>query len=220
MAESERQNDDWSKPRRYSWETPEFARVANLSDAVFAIAMTLLVLTLDIPAVGGTDLGAALIEQLPQFIAFVLSFALVAILWWHHHRFFEMLGLLDAGLIVLNLVLLGAVVLVPFPTNLVGNSPDSRVAVVFFISLFAVVSILYLLMTVRAHALNAWRHALSLRHFYWLLGNWSSGIAVELLALILAFWYPVVGLTVLAVSMIFGPLAARLSRGMISKHVK
>ncbi|HAA86405.1 MAG TPA: hypothetical protein DCE14_08695 [Kosmotogaceae bacterium] len=53
--------------------------------------MTLLVLILDAPDVAGTQLGAALSQQLPQFIAFVLSFALVSILWWHHHRFFRCL---------------------------------------------------------------------------------------------------------------------------------
>jgi uncharacterized membrane protein len=220
MKESSHHSPETAGSRRYAWDTPEFARVANLSDAVFAIAMTLLVLTLDVPDVAGTQLGAALLQQLPQFIAFVLSFALVSILWWHHHRFFEMVGSLDSGLIVMNLVLLGAVVLVPFPTNLVGKAPDERVAVMFFISLFLIVSLLYLFMTLRAHAIKVWRGQVSASYFFWMVGKWSSGIAVELFALIFALWFPVAGLVVLAVSMIFGPLASHLSRGVIRRYTE
>jgi hypothetical protein len=123
----------WLGSGRYGYGTPAFARVANLSDAVFAIAMTLLVLTLDTPATN--DLTGALVDQLPQLSAFLLGFALVANLWWQHHKLFELLGSLEGGLIGINLVLLGAVALVPFPTSLVGNAPTDRAAVLPFIGL-------------------------------------------------------------------------------------
>jgi len=105
----------------YDKGTAEFNRVTSLSDAVFAIAMTLLVLTLDIPDVTGAGLARALADQLTQFIAFLLSFILVAIIWVQHHSFMAKLGRLEPVLIGLNLALLGVVVAVPYPTNLIGG---------------------------------------------------------------------------------------------------
>ncbi|HAA86406.1 MAG TPA: hypothetical protein DCE14_08700 [Kosmotogaceae bacterium] len=131
-----------------------------------------------------------------------------------------MLGSLDSGLIVMNLVLLGAVILVPFPTNLVGKAPHGGVAVVFFISLFLIVSLLYLFMTLRTHSVKVWRGRISSSYFFWMIGKWSSGIAVELFALILALRFPIAGLVILAVSMIFGPLASHLSRGVIRRYTE
>ena len=63
---------------RYDRHSPEFTRVANLSDAVFAIAMTLLVLTLDVPDVPAGRYGEVLSQQAPQLVVFVLAFGLVA----------------------------------------------------------------------------------------------------------------------------------------------
>ncbi len=136
----------------YDKDTAEFNRVVNLSDAVFAIAMTLLILTLDIPDVTEAKLERALADQLSQFIAFILSFTLVAIIWVQHHSLVAKLGRLEPVLIGLNLAQLGAVVSVPYPTNLIGNDRGSRVAVIIFISVFIVLSLLYLLMSVRAQA--------------------------------------------------------------------
>ena len=194
---------------RYARDTIEFSRVANLSDAVFAIAMTLLVLTLDTPAVPGERLAVALADQLPQLIAFVLAFGLVANLWWHHHKLFAQLASMEPGLIGVNLALLGAVALVPFPTSLVGNAPAEQAAVLPFIGVFVLLNVLHLLLVVRARRVDAWRYPLSQRFFYWLMFNWISGIAVLLVAAALALWRPVGGLLVLAVSMVLGPVAAR-----------
>jgi len=195
----------------YDKDTAEFNRVINLSDAVFAIAMTLLVLTLDIPDVTGAGLARALADQLTQFIAFLLSFILVAIIWVQHHSFMARLARLEPVLIGLNLALLGVVVSVPYPTNLIGNDPGSRVAVIIFISVFVLLSLLYLLMSVRTQAIKAWIKPVSVNHFYWMLASWGAGIMVLLAALVLSFWYPLTGLIILAVSMVFGPLASRLT---------
>ncbi len=195
----------------YKKDTAEFNRVISLSDAVFAIAMTLLVLTLDIPDVTGAGLARALADQLTQFIAFILSFILVAIIWVQHHSFIARLGRLEPVLIGLNLAVLGVVVSVPYPTNLIGNDPRSRVAVIIFISVFIILSLLYLLLAVRTQAIKAWIKPVSLNHFYWMLASWGAGIMVMLAALVLSFWYPLTGLIILAVSMVFGPLASRLT---------
>lgn len=195
----------------YEKDTPEFNRVINLSDAVFAIAMTLLVLTVDIPDVPASRLAGALTNQLSQFIALILSFTLVAIIWVQHHRFMKLLSRLEPLLIGLNLALLGVVVLVPFPTNLIGNNPGSRVAVMFFITMFLILSTLYLLMLIRARIVNALSEPMSFENLIWHLASWGAGIIVMLISLIIAYWFPLTGLIILAVTMIIGPLASRLT---------
>jgi uncharacterized membrane protein len=64
--------------RRYARDTLEFSRVANLSDGLFAIALTVLMLTLDPAEVSVDRLGGALLDQPGELIAFALSFAVIA----------------------------------------------------------------------------------------------------------------------------------------------
>ena len=78
---SKKQTKNRQQLKVYERDSLEFHRVINLSDAVFAIAMTLLVLTLDIPDVPSDQLGEALIVQASQFASLILSFSLVAMIW-------------------------------------------------------------------------------------------------------------------------------------------
>lgn len=211
MIKSMRQMRGKQGTPSYKQDSPEFNRVINLSDAVFAIAMTLLVLTLDIPDVPASGLASALAGQLSQFVAFLLSFTLVAIIWTQHHKFMEMLNRMEPLLIGLNLALLGIVVLVPYPTNLIGNNPGARIAVIFFITVFILLSILYMLMLIRARAVSALKKPMTLENFIWHLASWGAGIVVMLVSLIIAFWFPLTGLIILAVTMILGPLASKLT---------
>jgi uncharacterized membrane protein len=193
---------------RYDRDTPEFARVVNLSDAVFAIAMTLLVLTLDPPSTS-TGFGAEMVDQLPQLVAFVLAFALVANLWWQHHKLMALFKVVEPGMVGILLALLGAVALVPYPTSLVGNAPGERAAVLTFIGVFVVLALLFLLLVLRARQAAAFRDVVSDRSSYLLIGQWSAGIFVLLVAALLTLRSPTVGLSVLALNIVLGPLAAR-----------
>ncbi len=170
--------------------------------------MTLLVLNIDRPDVPAGMLGRALLAQIPQFIAFLLSFALVANLWWQHHKLIEIFGLFEPVMIAINLAILGAVVLVPFPTSLIGTQPRSQTAVIFFVSIFVVISLLYMLLLIRAQATRAWRYHVSRKLFYWMLLSWGSGVAVMMIALVLAIWVPIGGLAIMAASIVLGPFAS------------
>jgi uncharacterized membrane protein len=185
---------------RYARDTIEFTRVTNLSDAVFAIAMTLLVLTLDVPQVAASLLADALLDRLPQLIAFVLAFALVANIWWAHHKLVARIAAYERGLIALTLALLGAVALVPFPTALIGNAPAEQAAALPFIGLFVVILALYLLMFVRAQQVGAWREPVPDGLFGWLVGYWLASIGGMMLALVVAIWMPIGGLVIAALS--------------------
>ncbi len=185
-----------SPQRRYDRDSPEFGRVANLSDGVFAIAMTLLVLGLEVPAMGGAPLAALLRERIPNLVAFVLGFVLVANMWWAHHKFVSQLGCFEPGLIRLNLLFLGAVALAPFPTGLVGTAPHERAAVVPFILLFIALHCVFLAMVARAHGQQAWRWPLSATMYRWVRFSWLAAIAGMAVALLVALWVPVGGLVV------------------------
>jgi uncharacterized membrane protein len=182
---------------RYGHDTVEFARVVNLADAVFAIALTLLVLDLKVPQNLG---GAALLgEQAPNMVAFALSFFLVAGMWWQHHKLFAALGWLEPGLIALNLAVLAGVALVPFPTSLVADDPSSRAAALLFVGLFSAISLLFLVLIVRTNNLRAWRHPLPTSLFRWVFADWLVSVGIHLACLAIAIWAPLAGLVGLAV---------------------
>jgi hypothetical protein len=130
--------------QRHSHDTQEFTRLVNLSDAVFAIAMTLLVLTVDVPDVPAGDLAAALLSDLPQIGAYALAFALVASQWYAHRKLFQRLAFTEPGLTVINLAWLGMVALVPFPTSVLGAHPTVTAAVAPFLAVFVVVGLGYI----------------------------------------------------------------------------
>ena len=100
-------------------------RLVFFSDAVVAIAITLLVIGLHVPNLPpdatDADLRAALLAMVPQFFSVILSFAVIALWWTTHHRFFASVARLDGRLIVLNLFFLSAIAFLPFPTSLLGQ---------------------------------------------------------------------------------------------------
>lgn len=111
-------------------------RVVFLSDAVFAIAMTLLVLELRLPALPGpVDTGAlrdALVALAPRFGAYALSFAILGAYWVAHWRRYRHIARADGRLAWLNLLFLGLVAIIPFPTAVIGEHGDLPIAVVLY----------------------------------------------------------------------------------------
>jgi uncharacterized membrane protein len=185
---------------RFARDGVEFARLVNLSDAVFAIAMTLLVLGLDVPDVAGAELAGAVRDVAPQLLAFVLGFALVANVWWMHHRLFSRLDVAERGLIALDLALLGVVASVPFPTGLVGRYPTEPAAVVPFVGGFIVLNLLFVALIVRAHRTEAWTRRLPDEVYPWVLAGYLVTVAVMVVAVGVAFRSPVAALVVVALS--------------------
>jgi uncharacterized membrane protein len=113
-------------------ETIEFARIVAFTDGVFAIAITVLVLGIDVPENLPEDgVDDFLFDSWRQLFAYFLSFAVIGRFWLSHHGIFGMLHDFDRRLLVLNLVYLSLIVLIPFPTNLLGeygSEPDAVVA--------------------------------------------------------------------------------------------
>jgi TMEM175 potassium channel family protein len=111
----------------------EFSRVVAFSDGVFAIAITLLVLSLHIPEdLHGESVASAIWGQNGDLLAYALSFAVIGRLWLVHHRFFSEITHFDSTLMALNLLYLGFVVLIPFPTEVLGDHGDTRAGVILY----------------------------------------------------------------------------------------
>ena len=95
-------------------------RLEAFSDGVFAIAITLLVLDLAVPAKKDlTDgLGSALWHEWPSYAAYFVSFWVIGIIWINHHTVLDAIARADKTLLVLNLALLLTVATIPFTTAL------------------------------------------------------------------------------------------------------
>lgn len=111
----------------------EFARIVAFSDGVFAIAITLLVLNLSVPAhIIGDDLWPVLWEQRQDLFAYAISFAVIGRFWVIHHRFFGEVTGFDGRLISLNLFYLAWIVLIPFSSQVLGDHAGDEPAVVLY----------------------------------------------------------------------------------------
>lgn len=111
-------------------------RLTLFSDAVMAIAITLLVIDLRVPELGPDPteaaLEAALRSLVPQLFAFFLSFVVIAVWWNGHHRLFAELRAGDVWILVLNFVFLAAVAFLPFPTAVLGRYSNLASAVMLY----------------------------------------------------------------------------------------
>ena len=133
----------------------EFERLAFFSDAVFAIAITLLVLDLRLPI--SHDHRPHFEGMTPRFIGFAVSFIVIGIYWNVHHRLFGTLrrddGLLRAG----NLVFLASIVFLPFPTSVIAEYPTAKVAVMLYAFSVSAVGMLLFALTLLARRPNLTR---------------------------------------------------------------
>lgn len=102
------------------------ARLEAFSDGVFAIAITLLVLNLAVPAPGGPSLARALAHQWPSYFAYLVSFLVIGIIWINHHTMCSLASSVDRLTLFANLFLLLTVSVIPFPTRLLATYLDGR----------------------------------------------------------------------------------------------
>ncbi len=111
----------------------EYDRVLFFSDAVFAIAITLLAITLRVPAAlgHGMSAGRALHHAGPSILGFWISFAVIGLFWLGHHGIFRYITALDRPLIALNLLFLGVIAFLPYPTEVLSRSDDAG-AIIFY----------------------------------------------------------------------------------------
>ena len=162
-------------------------RAVFFSDAVIAIAMTLLALDLEVPDTGSSaDTWRSLGEHWhDSYFPFLLSFVVIATFWFSHHQFFGKVRRLGGRMIQVNMVFLLMMVLLPFVTRVLGAPGDADAGPVLYASVLA--------LTCFALAFMGWTgsHYDLMRPDSRTTARWSSGCLTGLVFLVsipIAFW--------------------------------
>ena len=110
----------------------EYDRILFFSDAVFAIAITVLAIDLHVPAGVTVQSGHELHDAFPGIVSFAISFVVIGLFWLAHHSNFRFVTAFDRPLMLLNLLFLGTIAFLPFPTAVLGASSTSQAPAVIF----------------------------------------------------------------------------------------
>jgi uncharacterized membrane protein len=121
-------------------------RLEAFSDGVFAVAITLLALNLAVPGQGHGPLSQQLSDKGPAFLAYLISFFMIGIVWVNHHVLVRAVTKVDRTLLFLNLVLLLFVVLIPFATAVEAdyfphNDENAQLAMALYAGVFLGMSV-------------------------------------------------------------------------------
>jgi TMEM175 potassium channel family protein len=127
---------------RWSGAGRDLDRIVNLSDGVFAIAITLLVLDIRVPEIPeglvATELPGELLSLWPKYLGYLLSFGGISMFWLVHHSIFRDMRSYDRGLIWLNFLFLMLVAFLPFPTSLLGEYGNHQLPVAIYAGTLAI----------------------------------------------------------------------------------
>jgi uncharacterized membrane protein len=123
-------------------------RLEAFSDGVIAVAITLLVLGIAVPARGGDHaLGHTLLAQWPEYAAYVVSFLTIGIIWINHHAMIGRLREADHSILILNLLVLMTIGVLPFATELMArylrDPRDQSLAAAIYAGCFLLMSVAF-----------------------------------------------------------------------------
>jgi uncharacterized membrane protein len=133
-ARRQEQRQQARKQQLVLWGGPvEAGRVLAFSDAVFAIAITLLTINLEVrPGLHGAAFTRAVHQLLPALGAYALSFLILGQLWLAHHRIFGVIARVDYTVLRRNLLFLGLIAIMPFPVRLLSDYHERPLAVAVY----------------------------------------------------------------------------------------
>jgi uncharacterized membrane protein len=112
-------------------ERRELERVGAFSDGVFAIAITLLVLNIEVPDVPGDELGDALSDLSNDLVTYGIGFAVMGVFWYAHHKLFSRMDRSSGRLMLVNLALLALIALMPFTTGVLGRYDEPEAVALY-----------------------------------------------------------------------------------------
>ncbi|MGV2450359.1 UNVERIFIED_CONTAM: TMEM175 family protein [Ralstonia mannitolilytica] len=202
----------------------ETLRIEGFSDGVFAIAVTLLVLDLHFPEENsiqnGNDLLVFLKNQWPAFLAFILSFFSIFIMWVNHHKIFKQIYSRNSAIMFANGLILFLVSAVSYPTALLARYFDgeaSSVVVALYTGIFVLINLAYnLLWFLATRNKKLLRPGITDAAIKKIHNNYLYGLPIYVMALILSFWIPAVSLMIILGLWIFWAL----SSGKIEMSIK
>ena len=108
------------------------ARVEALTDGIFAVAMTLLVFNIKVPAVPNAQLPRELLSLWPGILSYAISFVMLGIYWIGQHNQFHLIRKTDRTLLWINILFMMTICLLPFSTALLSTYPRAQVAVAVY----------------------------------------------------------------------------------------
>ncbi len=189
----------------------ETGRLEAFSDGVFAVAITLLVFSLQVPTLDNPYTSEHLVRVLllhwPSYLAFFISFATILIMWVSHHVMFKLINKSDTLFMFANGLLLLLVTTVPFPTQLIATyltTPVAGVACAIYAGLFLLINLTYnLLWWLAAHQSHLLNKHVSPTLIHTRSRNYALGVPCYLFALLLAFWNPAISMGICSVLWLF-----------------
>ncbi|MDB5171150.1 MAG: hypothetical protein JWO35_844 [Candidatus Saccharibacteria bacterium] len=163
-------------------------RLESLSDSIYAVAMTLLVLDLSLPAhTGGSQLANDMQHLLPNFITYALSFMTLGVLWTSHLIQSHWIERLSRPYIWMKIVFLMFIVLIPFSTQILSAYGNDRLGVVMYgLNYLICVGFLLLLWTYATNEHRLVRRDLSAHVITWVKARMVIATALAIVALIVA----------------------------------
>jgi TMEM175 potassium channel family protein len=127
----------------------ELNRLISLSDGVFAFAMTLLIVSIEVPDLTHDEASTRLVQDIrdlwPQVLSYIIGFLVIAFLWSSHRRVFSRVREYDDRLVKLNVVLLMLVAFLPFPTGILGQYGELSFPTIFYAAIIAAISVIFIL---------------------------------------------------------------------------
>jgi len=163
-------------------------RIEYFTDAVIAIAMTLLVLDIKLPHLAdGETIFGALGRTWEQFFAYALSFLIIALNWVYHHRRFRAIVRYDTVLIWLNLGFLLFIAIVPFPTSLLAEIGPRAEIITLYVGTLAAIGFLGAACWAYAHRARLLSTAIDRALWVYILGSNLIPPIVFVLAIPVAF---------------------------------
>ncbi len=182
-------------------EEPEFGRVVFFTDAVYAIALTLLVLDLHLPVMTGAQdapgvMWEALGDLTPKFVSFAVAFILISRYWIANHSFVTGIVRIDRRYLAYTVLNLAGVAFLPFPTSLVGEYVENPVSGVLFALTLAFISTTETLLLMHAHRARLMRSHLSDAAYRWQVASSTEPAVMFVITIPLAFIHPWVMLVI------------------------
>jgi uncharacterized membrane protein len=189
-------------------------RLVGLSDGVFAIVLTLLVLELRVPKlpehVSAGELWHALYGIKSKLIGFLLSFLFIASLWFSHNQLFKLFDKVDNAMLWYNNFLLLIVCFIPFPTALIGEYPKNPVGIILFGSIWVVIPLFIYLIGSRAYHKNYLHKSVDIERYLFLRKMALVYAPMSGLPILFAWKAPTFALIYYALMMIGGIVAGFL----------
>ena len=171
-------------------------RVEAFSDGVFAIAITLLILEIRVPR-ADHGLWAGLLALWPSYLAFVLSFIVILIMWVSHHGLLRMVHSVNYPILFANGLLLLTVTFVPFPTAVLAAhlaTPEAKTAVAFYCATFFVNGLVWNVLFRTLVGSGLLRPEIDAATVAGVRKAYYGGLTVYLVATVVALFQPWVGL--------------------------